>query len=1556
MTMANEVTTQTMIHDVLTRLAKLHDQYFGADRFALRSLAPRQQTHLQATLGSSLPQSLLTTWGDPVVMGALGTVGALPGMNEFFDPVKTLIQWQLHTAVVYELRQGQGLQDEASVAGDQAIPHDVFNKGWFPLGVASGSYRWLCIDLAPGPAGKWGQLIEVPRFDTKSTEPIDPSQLRVVAPSWLAFLASVVQVWESAGISRSESVREWRAPNSEREVSPQGLIDLATASSDTPPPWWRTESAVKINVEPVVNNLPPVAAMTDEALLGLASSSIGSAGTVPKLLAREADILSRIPVREHSYKDTDVSNVLSALLRWASSPASVSTGLLVGVLGSGRTSILRALAERLLSKGASTNSVPIPILVDLWSCAHFATLEEAMDDWVYRQSGQPKQGAAVLLAVEQGRCLLLLDNVEALMTHGRDAWTWCCAAVPVQTPVDVTLRTGARLLVSCASDAVPAPEDVAHALGALTPGWSDVDAIGFALKDMDIAWDSDRVGAVIKARWGQKKRMEYADGFLEELTAAAWPPAGHDTRSWTWRPAWLDCVFNPGLARELETVGARKAGIRGLMHAWPNWFERRRVILEGGLSAQQLQTLALDIALQLWDAVKSTAAKGERRHVAVPVQQVADSLVALKPNDAAIQERIWWQVRLSLGLTQMGVDRLSFSTYSMHLSVIFNALTQAVRQGDLQLVGQLLSRHPLTENERDAVICAWGVDVTTPWSDAMDRLLAEKPCDLLRLNLRLIADHWYGNVRQQEAYPENGMIPVLSQIQALLSPFQGAGMDFSGQDFSNRNLQGANFEGACLNGCRFDGASLEGANLRNAQAADTSFRYAKANGMQAQGLQACGSQWYFAALDNADFSHATLCNSRFTDITGSDCCIEGADLSLAVLDASAAQVMQPPPHPSLLAPLGELTPQWRRPLPSEYADLVFSPSGQAMAATDMSGGVNIWHSQSGIRARVWVDSEVSLHVVFLPCERRLLTANMAGEVKIWDVLSGKCLQQWQAHDHPVHALALSLCGQWLATADLAGNLKCWSVSDAALMAQMHLVDRQISRLICGSEEAVVWVSFAEGGAALCDCRNQVEKTIPELAQKGVLALAGESGSAVALVPGVSGVDVIGLSSEGVRVLRSNIAARAVILSPNGQCLLAAHNDRPPQLMHTSDGRMQTLSHAPVDARAAAFSPDGRQLVLVSARQMQWLDTTTGRALITHELPDPRATNRGWHWLPDGKRIATHQHATVLDAMLGLSQKTPASGRSVAEETRSHCFGVHPNGQAVFSLTMSRAETSNAICPVLDFFAHMFDPNVSHMSGVAISQDGRHALFEHRRTLRVWSLFDASGDQTAITPHASCDMHKNPELAGIAEQGVTRSTALANGGGTVACGTRDGEIVLIEMLTAQQSLRWQAHAGSVSAICFIDGQKRLLSFCTDGESLCCLWSVENGELLQTWLWPHAAPLSVQVGPTGDVLVQADVVVVLDGASLCAPCAELKVRFSCRTGRDGSVMTLHTDGTYSATGADACCLGLTYQGAGGSGAVDAPAWPRFWNALDVADWRSQCDPESIKRHHQATWQPL
>jgi WD40 repeat protein len=800
------------------------------------------------------------------------------------------------------------------------------------------------------------------------------------------------------------------------------------------------------------------------------------------------------------------------------------------------------------------------------------------------------------------------------------------------------------------------------------------------------------------------------------------------------------------------------------------------------------------------------------------------------------------------------------------------------------------------------------------------------------------------------------VIPVLSHVQALLGPFQGAGRDFSGEDFSGRDLRGANFEGASLNGCIFDDACLEGANLCNAQAADASFQHVKANGMQAQGLQACGSKWYFAALDNADFSDATLCNSRFTDITGSDCCIKGADLGLAVLDASTVQVMQPPPHSSLVAPLGELTPLWRRPLSSEYADLAFSRSGKAMVATDMCGGVSIWHSRAGIRARVWVDSQVSLHAVFLPCERRLLTANMAGQVKIWNVLSGECLQQWQAHDHPVHALALSLCGQWLATADLAGNLKCWNVFDAALVAQMHWPDRQISRLMCGPEVAKVWVSFVEGGAALCDCVNQVEKNIPELAQKGVLAFAGESGSPVALVKSVSGTDVCRLTDQGVRTLQSNIVAHGVVLSPDGHCLLVVYGDRSPQLLHITDGHTQSLPHAPVEVREAAFSSDGRQLVLINPSRMQWLDTTTGHARITHELPYPRDTNRGWHWLPDGKRIATHQHAIVLDAMQGLSQNALVSRRFIAEETRSHCFGVHPNGQAVFSLTTSRTDTSNAICSILDFFAHMFDPSVSHMSGTAISQDGRHALFEYRRTLRVWSLFDVSGDQTAIAPHASCDMHSTPELADIVEQGVTRSTALANGGCTVASGTREGEIVVIDMLIARQSLRWQAHAGSVSAICFIDGQKRLLSFCTDGESLCCLWSVENGELLQTWLWPHAAPLSVQVGPTGDVLVQADVVVVLDGASLCAPCAELKVRFSCRTGRDGSVMTLHTDGTYSATGMDACYLGLTYQGAGGVSAVKAPAWPRFWNALDVVDRRSQCDPESIKRHSQATEQPL
>ena len=1548
--MTDQTMTQAIIRDVLSRFSALHDRHLGSNRFAKRSLTLRQLLHFQETLGSALPDSLLATWGDAAVMGAMGTVGAFPGIYQFFDPIETLREWHVYTAVVYGLRQGRGLQHEATLAADQQIRHDVFNKGWFPIGLASGSYRWVCVDLVPEPAGQWGQLIEVQPFHAKQTEPVDPEKMRVLAPSWLAFLESVVQVWESGRISRCESVREWRAINSESEVSPQSFIALANASSDTPAPWWRTESVPQINLAPPANTSPNAATMTDEALVALANSSIGNAEAAPKLYAREADILSRIPFQPHSNRDTDVSDVLNALMRWARSPASVSTGLLVGVLGSGRTSILRTLATRLLSKGASAKPAPVPLLVDLWSCAHTATLQEALDDWVYRQSGQTRQGAAVLSAVEQGRCLLLLDNAEALMLHDHDAWTWCAAAVPLHTPTDVALRTGARLLVSCASEAVPAPADVAQALGTLTPGWSDVDALGFALKDMDIAWDSDRVGAFVKAKLGHKKRMERVDEFLSALSAAASPPLGRGTWSWTWRPAWLDCVFNPALARELGTVGTRHAAMRGLMHAWPNWFERRCVSLAGGLSAEQLHTLALDIALQLWDAEKSAAAQGAQRHLALPVQHVVDCLVALKPQDAATQQRVGWQVRLSLGLTPMGADRLSLSTYSMHLSVIFNALTQAVRQRDWERVRQLLSRHPLSDREREAVVCAWGVEAATPWSDAMARLLADDPCDLLRLNLSLIAEYWHNQVRQQEAYPENGVVPVLGPIQALLGPFQGAGRDFSGEDFSGRDLRDAHFEGARLNGCRFDGACLEGANLRNAQATDASFRHVKAKGMQAQGIQASGSRWYFAELHGADFSGARLCNSHFTNIKGSGCCIEGADLDLALLDASAAEAMLPRPHHSLLMPSGPLEPQWRRAVPSEYADVVFSCSGRALVTTDMSGGISIWHSGSGIRARTWVDADVSSHAVFMPCERRLLTANQAGEVKIWHVLGGTCLQRWQAHEQPIHAMALSPCGQWLATSDLAGHLRCWNVSDGTLLAQMHILERQVDRLLCGAEQGSVWVCFADGGASLCDCVKQVENGLTALGSKRVMALAGEAVSPTALVVHPAGVDVCRLSDQGMQILQSHTAAGGFVLSPDGGRLLMVPGDQPPQVQRLADGLTQRLPQAQREVQIAAFSPDGSHLVLIGPRHMQWLDAQSGKMCFTREVGYEERRHAGWHWLPDGMRIATHEHATIVDAVDGLSLKPRDPRIRARGHSMSAGFGVHPNGRGVLAITDYRSDPSAADCPITDLSARMFDQRASRLSNPAISQDGRHVALELGRELGVWSLFDPNGEELAIAPHASCEPSKSPELADIFQQGDFRSTALANGGDLLAYGLRDGEVVLIDMPTGRQRLRWQAHAGQVAAICFIDGGKRILSFCGRGESVCSLWNAANGELLNAWLWPHAAPLTVQVGPTGDVLVQADVAVVVDGAGLRAPHAEWKTRFSCKVGQDGSLMTLHADGRYSASGPLPFYLDLIYQGAGGLDAVGPDVWPRVWSAQEVVDQRRQCDPESMKEAHR------
>ena len=364
--------TTQRIESLCTRLHALQCKHMRY-RIGEPALTPQQRDHLLSSFGLALPQALLATWMHAPLMGAACTAGALPGLHGFEAPMEALLRWRINTAITYELRSGAArlLQDDDALRPTQAVRHDAWNRGWFPIGQSAQTCRPLYVEMAPGPAGLAGQIIETHGFSSNRKQPVHADDVRVVARSWLAYLATAVEAWawESDAITIANEKNVWRSTADGEDFGVHQL--MAQKASSTTGQGRNADLA-----DNIVSFDAPATAPHDSTvevppidLAALAACQLSAWPPSERPFNRSAEIIRRLPLDAHSRRDRTTSDVLGSLERWSRDAFSPACALLLGVVGSGRTTLLRALACGLLDAAARGESVPVPLVVDLWQHA-----------------------------------------------------------------------------------------------------------------------------------------------------------------------------------------------------------------------------------------------------------------------------------------------------------------------------------------------------------------------------------------------------------------------------------------------------------------------------------------------------------------------------------------------------------------------------------------------------------------------------------------------------------------------------------------------------------------------------------------------------------------------------------------------------------------------------------------------------------------------------------------------------------------------------------------------------------------------------------------------------------------------------------------------------------------------------------------------------------------------------------------------------------------------------------------------------------------------------------
>ncbi|GAP94297.1 WD40 domain-containing protein [Leptolyngbya sp. NIES-2104] len=248
------------------------------------------------------------------------------------------------------------------------------------------------------------------------------------------------------------------------------------------------------------------------------------------------------------------------------------------------------------------------------------------------------------------------------------------------------------------------------------------------------------------------------------------------------------------------------------------------------------------------------------------------------------------------------------------------------------------------------------------------------------------------------------------------------------------------------------------------------------------------------------------------------------------------------------------------------AALAFAPLGQTLtegyllASNAADGTIRLWNVETGQTLHV-LEGHTSgvLSVAFSPDGQTIASSSQDQTIRLWDVRTGQAIAVWQAHEGAIWTLAFSPDGRILASGSEDQTIKLWNVET-----------QHCYRTLLGHTGVVQSISYSPDGLALVSAAlNQC-----------IRLWETRTGQCLKIWQGYS---------KGVF---------CVVFHPNGQKLASAHGDKGLRLWDTQTGEcLKWLQGHSDRITSVAFSPDGRLLASGSYdRTIRLWDVESGNFL------------------------------------------------------------------------------------------------------------------------------------------------------------------------------------------------------------------------------------------------------------------------------------------------------------------------------------------------------------------------
>jgi WD40 repeat protein len=347
--------------------------------------------------------------------------------------------------------------------------------------------------------------------------------------------------------------------------------------------------------------------------------------------------------------------------------------------------------------------------------------------------------------------------------------------------------------------------------------------------------------------------------------------------------------------------------------------------------------------------------------------------------------------------------------------------------------------------------------------------------------------------------------------------------------------------------------------------------------------------------------------------------------------------------------------------------VAFSPDGQILASSSADQTIRLWNARTGGAIAVWQAHDAPIWALaFSPDGQTLVSGSEDQTIKLWDVKTQHCYRTLLEHTAMVQSVAYSPDGLTLLSAAVNQSMRLWDAQTGHCLKTWQGYSKIVFNVAFHPDGQVIASCHGDKALRLWDvqtgdCLNCVQGHADHVScvafsPNGQLLASGSFDQTIRLWDVHSG--------NFLRTFRTRGWVTSVAFSPDGTLLVGSGRDRVVRFWDVRTGRCLRVVEPGVNwIEMVAFSP--RQHCLASAGQdgtVKLWDTDTSQCLLTLEGHTKRTQTIAFD--PTAQRLVSgsDDHTMkVWDLQTGQCLQT-LQGHNRAVKSIS----IHPQGHLLAS--------------------------------------------------------------------------------------------------------------------------------------------------------------------------------------------------------------------------------------------------------------------------------------------------